>query len=98
MSRFKIIPFDVDTASPEIWAAVHVHRRAITAEFHPDEPVWSDADCEYEMRRPNPLWESHRWMALDGRDVVGFAGASFRRAGAPNAEEHARYLNCHGDV
>jgi RimJ/RimL family protein N-acetyltransferase len=98
MSRSEIIPFDADTASRDTWAALHVHRRAINAELRPDDPIWSDAECEIEMRRANPLWESRRWMAVDGPDVVGFAGVSFRRAGTPNADEYARFMSCYGDV
>jgi GNAT superfamily N-acetyltransferase len=98
MSRFQVIPFDADTAGRDSWAAFHVHRRAIKAEFDPDDPIWSDAECELEMRRANPLWEVRRWLAVDGPDVVGFAGAWFRRAGTPHSEDHARFLSCHGDV
>jgi GNAT superfamily N-acetyltransferase len=98
MPRFQIVPFDPGAAGPSAWAALHVHRRAIAAELHPDEPVLSDDEYEYEMRRADPLWESRRWLALDRADVVGLAGAWFRRAATPNAEEYARFLKCDGDV
>jgi GNAT superfamily N-acetyltransferase len=98
MPRFKIVPFDVDAAGPDAWAAFHDHRRAIAAELDPDDPVLGDEECEDEMRRTDPLWESRRWLALDGPDVVGFADSWFRRPGTPNAEEHARFLKCHGHV
>jgi GNAT superfamily N-acetyltransferase len=98
MPRFQIICFDVDSAPPDAWAALHVHRRTIAAELHPDDPVLSDEEWEFEMRRADPLWEARHWLALDGPDVAGFAGAWFRRAGSPNAEEHARHLKCSGDV
>jgi GNAT superfamily N-acetyltransferase len=98
MRQFKIIPFDVATAGQDTWAAFHAHRRAIAAEFDPDDPAWSDAECEYEMRRTNPLWDWRRWLAFDGPDVAGSVSAGFRRAGTPNADEYAPFLNCHGSV
>lgn len=98
MPRFHIIPFDVDTASPDEWAALHAHRRVIAAEFHPDDPILTDAECELEMRRADPLWDSRHWLALDRADAVGFASAWFRRAGTPYVQEHARFLKCYGDV
>jgi GNAT superfamily N-acetyltransferase len=98
MSRFKIIPFDVDAAAPDTWRAFHAYRRVIAADLDPDDPILSDSECEYQMRRANPLWDSRRWLAFDGKDVAGSAGASFRRAGTTNAEEHARFLNGYGSV
>jgi GNAT superfamily N-acetyltransferase len=98
MSQFRIIPFDVDTASRDTWAAFHAHRRDIAAELHPDDPVWSDAESEHEMRRASPLWENRRWLAFDGENLVGSCGAGFRRAGTPNAEEYAPFLNGWGSV
>jgi GNAT superfamily N-acetyltransferase len=98
MSRFRITSFDVGTASRDTWAAFHVYRRAMAAELHPDDPVWSDAECEHEMRRASPLWESRRWLAFEGGDLVGFSGAGFRRAETPNAAEYAPFLNGWGSV
>jgi GNAT superfamily N-acetyltransferase len=98
MSRFQIVPFDVDTTSRETWTAFHAHRRVIAAELHPDDPILSDEECEYQMRRADSLWAARRWAAFDGPRVIGFAGAWFRRPGTPNADEHARFLNCYGDV
>jgi GNAT superfamily N-acetyltransferase len=98
MRQFKIIPFDVDTASQDTWAAFHAHRRAIAAELDPDDPVWSDVECEYEMRRANPLWNWRRWLAFEGPDVAGSVSAGFRRVGTSNAEEYVPFLNCHGSV
>jgi GNAT superfamily N-acetyltransferase len=98
MSQFRIIPFDVDTASRDTWAAFHVYRRTIAAELHPDDPVWSDAECEHEMRRASPLWESRRWLAFDGEDLAGSSGAGFRRAETPNAAEYVPFLNSWGSV
>jgi GNAT superfamily N-acetyltransferase len=98
MPRFQIIPFDVDTASADTWTAFHAHRRAIAAELEPDDPVWSDAECEHEMRRTNPLWELRRWLAFDGPHVAGAVSAGFRRPGTPNAQEYAPFLGCDGSV
>jgi RimJ/RimL family protein N-acetyltransferase len=98
VSRFQIIPFDADAASRETWTAFHAFRRAIAAELDPDDPVVSDAEREYEIRRANPLWDSKRWLAIDGPDVVGSVGAGFRRLGTPNAEEHAPFLSGWGSV
>jgi GNAT superfamily N-acetyltransferase len=98
MPRIQIVPFDVDTASPDAWAALHAHRRVIAAEFDPDDPILSDAECELEMRQADPLWDSRHWLAIDGTGAVGFAGIWFRRAGTPHEEEHARFLKCYGDV
>jgi GNAT superfamily N-acetyltransferase len=98
MPRFKIVPFDIDTAGPDAWAALHAHRRGIAAEFHPDDPVLSDEEYEYEMRRADPLWDARHWLAFEGAAAVGFAGAWFRRPGTPNADDHARFLKCYGSV
>jgi GNAT superfamily N-acetyltransferase len=98
MPPFKIFPFDVDTAGPEVWTALHAHRRAIAAELQPHDPVLSDADCEYEMRRADPLWDARQWLVLDRTGALGFASAWFRRPGTPNAAEHTRFLKCHGSV
>ncbi len=98
MSRFQIALFDADTASPETWAAFHAYRRTIAAELYPDDPVVSDAEREFEMRRKSPLWDSRRWLAFDGADVVGSAGAGFRRPEARNAEEAAPFLHGWGSV
>jgi GNAT superfamily N-acetyltransferase len=98
MPRFQIAPFDPCSADPDAWAAFHAHRCAIAAELHPDDPVMGDDECADEMRRANPLSECRRWLATDGADAVGFAVAWFRRAGAPNAADHARFLKCDGSV
>lgn len=98
MMPFQIVSFVVDEATPEIWAALHAHRRAIAAELYPEEPILSDAESEHEMRRVNPLWETRRWLALSGDRVVGAASAWFRREGSAHAEEHARFMSCHGSV
>jgi GNAT superfamily N-acetyltransferase len=98
MSQFQIIPFDVDTAGANTWTAFHIHRRAIAAELDPDDPIWSDAECEYEMLRADPLKDWRRWLAFDGAHVAGSVSAGFRRPGTPHAEEYAPFLNCHGAV
>ncbi len=98
MSRFQIAAFDAGTASPETWTAFHAFRRVIAAELYPDDPVVSDAEREFEMRRTNPLGDSKRWLAFDGPDVVGSAGAGFRRPEAPHAEESAPFLWGWGSV
>jgi GNAT superfamily N-acetyltransferase len=98
MSRFQVIPFDVDAAGRETWTAFHAFRRANAAELHPDDPVWDDAECEHDLRKAHPLSESLRWLALDGGDLVGSAGVGFRRAGTPNADEFAPFLHGWGSV
>jgi GNAT superfamily N-acetyltransferase len=98
MPRLHILPFDPAAAGPDVWAAFHAHRRAIAAELYPGDPVLSDDECAYEMRRADPLWESRYWLAIDGADAAGFAAAWFRRAGTPNAQDHAQFLKCDGSV
>jgi GNAT superfamily N-acetyltransferase len=97
-STFNIIPFDFDTYSREIWIAMHPHRRTISAELHPDVPMLNDGEWESEMRGTNPLWETRRWIALDGPDAADTASAWFRRAGTPDPGAHVSFLNCYGSV
>jgi GNAT superfamily N-acetyltransferase len=98
MSQIWIEPFDAGAASSKVWAAFHVYRRAIAAELHPDDPIVDDAQCEYEMRRDDPLWEVRRWAASGRADIVGTASVWYRRSGTPYAEDHAWHLRCFGSV
>jgi GNAT superfamily N-acetyltransferase len=98
MLPIQIDPFDPPAASPESWAAYHPFRRAVAAELSPDEPMLSDADIQFEMQRVDPLWESRRWLALVGTEVIGSLRVGFRRPGTPNAAEHEPFLNGGGSV
>ena len=75
----RITPFDPHSASDELWAAFNGTRRAIDAEFWPDEPVLSDAEIRREIDRIDPLWEFRRWVAMEGTEVAGSIRAVFRR-------------------
>jgi GNAT superfamily N-acetyltransferase len=98
MPPVQIRPFDLQTAGPEDWAAYHRFRRIISAELWPDDPLWSDKETQTEMREISPLWESRRWMALSGTEMVGSVYVGFRKPGTPNAAEHAPHLGCGGSV
>jgi GNAT superfamily N-acetyltransferase len=95
MSRIQIILFDPESASRETWAAFHTWRRA---ESDPDVRVCTDGKWEEGMRQTDAFWDVRHWLALEGPDVAGYVRVSFRRAGSPNAEEHARFLGCSGTV
>jgi hypothetical protein len=98
MMRLQIVPFDVDTASRETWAAYHAYRRMIAAELHPHVPVMTDADSVDHMRKGYALWHSKRWLAVDGQAIIGFAETMFRRAGTPDAADYAPHLYGSGSV
>ena len=98
MPLIEIRAFDPHTASSELWSSFHDCRRAISAELDPDEPILSDAETEIEMRRSHPLHDHSRWLALSEGEVIGFAGAGFRRPGTPDAAEHAPFLFAGGEV
>jgi GNAT superfamily N-acetyltransferase len=56
----------------------------------------SDAEFETDARRPDPLHECVRWVALEGQEVIGFAVAFFRRPGTRDAAAHAPHLYASG--
>jgi GNAT superfamily N-acetyltransferase len=93
-----VAPFDPHSATDELWAGFHDIRRAVVAEVWPDEPILSDAEIRAEMQRIDPLWETRRWLALEGRAVIGSARVWFRRPSTPNAVDHAPFLGCGGMV
>jgi hypothetical protein len=88
----RVVPFEPQTASDELWAAFHDNRRAVEAELWPSEPMLSDDEIRTEIRQVSPLWEFRRWLALEGAEVVGSVRVGFRRPGTPNAADHARSL------
>jgi GNAT superfamily N-acetyltransferase len=94
----RIVPFDPQTASDELWAAFHDNRRAVEAELWPSEPMLSDDEIRTEIRQVSPLWEFRRWLALEGAEVVGSVRVGFRRPGTPNAADHASFLGGGGAV
>ena len=94
----RIAPFDPHTASDELWATFHATRRALAADLWPSEPILSDAESRTEIERSNPLWEFRRWVALEGREIVGSVRVWFRRSGTPNADDHAPFLGGSGAV
>lgn len=98
MPPVQICSFDPQTAGPESWAAYHRFRRIISAELWPDDPILRDEETQTEMREASPLWDTRRWMALSGGEVVGSVGVGFRKPGTPNAADHAPYLGCRGSV
>jgi GNAT superfamily N-acetyltransferase len=98
MLKFAVSIFDPHSASRELWAAFHAHERAMHAELWPGEPLLSDAEREHEMLREMPHFERARWVALSEGEVIGFAGASYRKADAPYADEHAPHMFANGAV
>lgn len=98
MPLIEIRAFDPHAASPELWHSFHECRRALSAELDPDDPILSDAETEIEMCRVHPLHDCSRWLALSDGEVIGFASASFRRPGTPDAAEHAPFLFAGGEV
>jgi GNAT superfamily N-acetyltransferase len=94
----RIAVFDPHTASDQLWAAFNDTRRAIAAEFWPDEPILDDAETRREVQTNNPMVEFRRWVAMEGDEVVGSVRAAFRRPDAPDAEDHARFLWAGGGV
>jgi GNAT superfamily N-acetyltransferase len=94
----RVAPFDPHSASDELWAGFHDTRRAVVAEIWPDEPILSDAESRAEIQLIDPLWESRRWVALQGGAVIGSARVWFRRPDTPNAADHAPFLGGGGMV
>ena len=45
----RVVPFDPQTASDELWAAFHDTRRGVAAELWPSEPIFSDDEIRTEM-------------------------------------------------
>ena len=68
------------------------------AEIWPDEPILSDAESRAEIQQIDPLWESRRWVALEGGAVIGSARVWFRRPDTPHAADHAPFLGSGGMV
>jgi hypothetical protein len=56
----RVVPFDPQTASNQLWAAFHDTRRAVAAELWPSEPILSDDEIRTEMQQVSPLWEFRR--------------------------------------
>jgi GNAT superfamily N-acetyltransferase len=98
MPEFAIQVFDPQTASAELWAAFHAHRRVVHAELWADVPILGDAERETAMREAEPFMERLRWVALAGQEIAGFAGAGYRKPGTPDADAHAPYLFADGAV
>jgi GNAT superfamily N-acetyltransferase len=94
----RVVPFDPQTASDELWAAFHDTRRGVAAELWPSEPIFSDDEIRTEMQQVNPLWEFRRWVAMEGRKVIGSVRVGFRGPGTPNAADHAPFLGGGGAV
>src|SRR5262249_10791207 len=94
----RIAPFDPHAASDELWAAFNETRRAIAHEFWPDEPILDDAETRREVQTNNPMVEFRRWLAMEGDEVAGSIVAAFRRPGAPDAKDYARFVWAGGGV
>ena len=90
--------FDPLTATRGEWTAFHEFRHARDREEDPGEPGLDDAEFERMARRPLPLYENHRWSAWVGGVIAGGCGASFRRAGTPDYEDHAAHVSVWGGV
>jgi GNAT superfamily N-acetyltransferase len=94
----RIVEFDPYAASDELWVAFNEARRAIAREFWPDEAILDDKETRTEVCHIDPLWESRRWVAMEGNEVAGSSRIVFRRPGTPNAQDHAPYLWAGGGV
>src|SRR6266446_5652788 len=94
----RISSFDPHTASEKLWAAFNDTRRAIAAEFWPEEPILDDAETRREIGTHNPMLEFRRWVAMEGEEVAGSVRVVFRRPGTPNAQDHAPFLWGGGSV
>lgn len=97
-STLSIAPFDPLTADPHAWSAFHAFRRTVAAELDPDDPLLDDAELEIEMRRPDPLWTSRRFVARDDAAIIGSVRLGFRQPGTENAADYAPYLGGGGTV
>ena len=94
----RIAAFDPHAASDELWAAFNETRRAIAAEFWPDEPILDDPEPRREIQTHNPLVQFQRWVAMEGDEVAGSVRVAFRRPGTPDAAEYAPFLWAGGGV
>lgn len=94
----EIHPFDPRSASRAAWTALHAYRRQRGAEDFPDIPLLADADFEYETQRQLPLQVQHRFLAMQGGEILGNMILAVRRAGTPRFEEFAPYVDVFGGV
>ena len=83
----EIHPFDPRSASRAEWAALHAYRRQRGAEDFPDIPLLADADFEHETQRQLPLQVQHRFLAMQGGEILGNMILAVRRAGTPRFED-----------
>lgn len=94
----EICLFDPQSASATEWAALHAYRRQRAAEEFPDVPLLGDADFEHEVQRQLPFTVNHRFLALQGGEIVGNTILAVRRAGTPGYDDHAPYVDVFGGV
>lgn len=57
MPPIEIVPFDPSAASPERWAAFHVHRRAVAAELRPGDALLGDGEAAWDKRTPDIVYQ-----------------------------------------
>lgn len=91
-------PFDPHAATRAQWQQLHTYRRMRTQEDYPDEPLPIEADFERQLRVHQPLFESHRIMAMRGDTYVGNLLLNFRREGSPGFEDFAAFVDAGGGV
>lgn len=89
---FRIVPFEVKTASEDQWERYFLLDEAIFREIAPDpnDPPQARALVRSFMVEPGPYRHSERWIALPatGDQVIGFAVVSFYTPQAPDYAEN----------
>lgn len=98
MTQIFIRQFDPQVATREHWAAFHAFRRIRMAEDAPGDPIESDADFEENVTRAWTLYESGRFHAWAGEEIIGTLGFEYRRPDTPNYEDHAKHISVWGGV
>lgn len=89
---FENVRFEPKKASREIWDAYHVYRKAVQAEFRPDDPVLPDEIVETRMKMDDPFSEDRQYLALSEGRIVGHAGWGVMKPDAPGYESNKNFI------
>jgi GNAT superfamily N-acetyltransferase len=91
--------FDPQRASEAEWRDALAYWRQRSAEDFPDEPLASDAETRHGVLQGAPLYVIHRVLALDEHGKpVGSLNMGIRRAGTPDYESFAPFVDVWGGV
>lgn len=90
--------FEPHTATRAEWTPYHAYRRQRAAEEFPDIPLLADKDFEHDAQRHLPFTVNHRFVAMRAGEIMGNMILAVRRAGTPDCEDYAPYVEVFGGV